>query len=56
MCIERLQFDFMNLYFKGVEQREVLENMGYENLPSLCLDKKLYVKEISKVKFSSVRW
>jgi len=33
---------------KGVEQKEIGKKMGLPNLPSLCLDKRLYVKEISK--------
>ena len=41
---------FHYCYFvQGAEQREIGEKMGYPNLLSLCLDKRLYVKEISKV-------
>ena len=38
-----------NYFVQGAEQREIGEKMGYPNLLSLCLDKRLYVKEISKV-------
>jgi len=34
------------------EQREIAEKMGYSNMPSLCHERRLYVKEISKAEKS----
>ena len=31
------------------QQRELAEKLGYDNLPYLCQERKLYVKNISKV-------
>lgn len=33
---------------KAKDQKDIAEKMGYENISSLCFDRRLYIKEISK--------